>query len=130
MSWNSIVICICLLLAVFSVYKEFRRTNRSRLVLRIIAVLLGISALACLALPVSYRITGGHPGSKKIVLLTAGFHPDSLNNYLQDATFTLDTQVKAKYHRATLIDDIADIPTADKASKMHICSTLLSPPYS
>lgn len=44
------------LLLLFLVYKEVKRVNRDRLFLRLLAVLLAVGALVCLAIPITYKV--------------------------------------------------------------------------
>ncbi len=92
MNWNTIVIIVALLLAAFTVWQEYRRQNRARLVWRIMAVLVAVIALACIALPVSYH-TKTKSGNKQGILLTQGFIKDSLSAYPNSKLFTADEAI-------------------------------------
>ena len=84
--WNDMIIGICLLLTGWLVWKEFRRPDRSRLTLRIVASVVAVISLACLVLPPSYRVKRREGSSgKEGVLLTEGYDPDSLRQFLQAA---------------------------------------------
>lgn len=88
-----IIIAVCLLLAVFLVWKESKRPNRSRLAWRIIVSLLALGSLALLAIPVHYT-TSENNTATEAVLLTDGYHIDSVNAFLQQnknaAVYTKD----------------------------------------
>src|SRR6202040_3504997 len=84
--WNDMIIGICLLLLVWLLWKESRRPNRSRLPARMAASILAVISLACLALPLSYmRKKDQAFSSKEGVLLTGGYDPDSLRQFLRRA---------------------------------------------
>ena len=51
------IVVACLLLAAFLVWKEIRRANKARLILRIIASVLATASLALLAIPVYFKTT-------------------------------------------------------------------------
>ena len=76
MSWNVIVLIICCLLAAFAVWKEVNRPKKAHLVLRIIASVLAVIALACVILPISYNRDTTIADDHAAVLLTPGFDPD------------------------------------------------------
>ncbi|MES2279084.1 MAG: hypothetical protein V4592_23835 [Bacteroidota bacterium] len=119
MSWDSVAISICLLLAAFAVYREYARGNKAHLIGRIIAVVLAISALACVILPLTYSTTVTETRGAGKILLTDGFHPDSLNK--TDSVYTLDKAVHRQYPKAKLLDNVQHLFT-DSAhiSPVHI----------
>ena len=82
LTWDTINIILCLLLLAFLCWKEWRRLNRSRLILRLAASLLAVVSLACLALPLTTKIKATNRKEKKAVLLTEGFDKDSVNSFL------------------------------------------------
>lgn len=96
-----LVIIICLILAVFTVWREYKKGG-SRLGWRIAASLLAVAALACIALPISYQGEKGLTNSEAI-LVTDGFVPDSLSSFKNDSVLTTDPLVKKQYERAKLI---------------------------
>src|SRR5258708_6002201 len=82
--WNDMIIGICLFLLGWLLWKEFRRPGRLRLPARMAASVLAVISLACLALPLSYIGKKGRGSSgKEGVLLTEGYDPDSLRQFLQ-----------------------------------------------
>ena len=81
--WNYIVLGISFVLLALLVWKELRRENRARRVARVIASVLAVGALACLMLPLTYmrRVEAG-AGGREGVLLTEGYVPDSVQQFL------------------------------------------------
>jgi hypothetical protein len=103
MSWTIVVLIICFLLAVFAVWKEYRRKSKAHLILRIVAVVLVVVALARIILPISYSKTVFADNGNSVVLLTDGFGADSLANYKTDKVLTTDKEITKKYAKARLI---------------------------
>lgn len=103
MSWTVIVLIISALLAVFAVWKEYARNRKANLVLRMIASVLAVIALACIAIPVSYN--GNSTGSDEhiAILITPGFKSDSLVKYQNSKVFTADRVLLRAYSKAKLI---------------------------
>jgi hypothetical protein len=117
MNWTILVLIICCLAAGFAVWKEYNRGNRSYQVFRIVASLVAVAALACIALPVNYSkdITG--QDDNNAILLTKGFEPGSLSNYKNSKLFTTDRSIEKAYPKAKLIrlDELkADSPAIGK----------------
>ncbi|WP_454801545.1 hypothetical protein [Mucilaginibacter phyllosphaerae] len=111
-----IVIAICTLLAVGFAWQEYRRANKRHLLLRIIAVFLAATALACIILPIAYDAALKTTDEHKAILLTKGFDADSLNK--ADTTIiTTDAAIKKQYAKAKLINDLDELP---KNSSLHI----------
>jgi hypothetical protein len=120
MSWTYIVLIICCLVAVFAVWKEYNRLNRSYLILRIVASLMAVAALACIVLPVNYWKDITRQGDNSTILLTAGFEPDSLINYRNSKLFTTDRSIEKAYPKAKLIR-LDELKTDSPAiSKLHV----------
>src|SRR6478609_2806463 len=96
------MIAACFLLAIFLVWKEARRSNRSRLLLRILGSIGAVASLAFLAVPVYYT-TVETSKFEEAVLLTDGYNKDSTNAFLkqhkQAAVYT-----KEKYLQQNNID--------------------------
>ncbi|WP_448697429.1 hypothetical protein ACFGVR_12325 [Mucilaginibacter sp. AW1-3] len=109
MAWNTIVIVVCLVLAVLAVWQELRRENRLRLAWRILAVVVAIASLACIALPISYSAKTSI-GEKGALLLTPGFTADSLSKYPRTQLFTTDNAIKKANPglNITLVSDLND----------------------
>ncbi len=102
--WNYIVIGLSLLVLVFVLAKEILRANKARCTARIIAVLLAVASLACIALPVSFsrNSTGGN--NAEAILLTAGYNADSLQAFQKKS---------AGIKVYTLQEYMAAVPVAD-----------------
>ncbi len=81
-TWNYIMIILCLLLLAFTCLKEWQRLNRSRLVFRLLASFFAVASFACMALPLTRKITAVNVQQKQVVLLTEGFNKDSVNSFL------------------------------------------------
>ncbi len=76
------IVIACLLLAAFLVFKEMRRSNKARLVWRIVASVLAAVSLIFLAIPVHYNATKNIAGNQA-VLLTDGYNKDSVDVFLK-----------------------------------------------
>jgi len=111
MSWNILVIAICVLLLLFSVWKEYRRENKAHLLLRIIAVMIAISALACIILPLTYKTNQKVADNHRGILLTDGFSADSLKKYPEVPVFTTSAAIKKEFPKATLLSTLSQIKT-------------------
>jgi hypothetical protein len=103
MSRTYIVLIICCLTAAFAVWKEYNRPNKSYLILRIVASLLAIAALAFIVLPINYSKDVIGQNGHGAILLTAGFEPDSLSNYKGSKLFTTDRSIGKRFPKAKLI---------------------------
>jgi hypothetical protein len=103
MNLGYLILLICLFLAVFTVWKEYTRDNKLRAIWRIMASLLAVAALACIALPVKYKGTVSQTGKNEAMLLTDGFSRDSLNNYKTDSLYTAEAAIKNEYPKTKLV---------------------------
>jgi len=111
MSWTFIIIGISVLAVLSLGYQEYRRVNKSKLLLRILSVCIVIAALGCIALPISYHSNSSHGNDHEAVLLTRDFEKDSL---VKDAkTFTLDSSINREYKSAHLVSSIEDLQLTD-----------------
>jgi len=81
MMWNILVVTASSLLLVFLLWKEVRRKNKLRLTWRLLASVLAVTSLLCLAIPPFYHGKRSMVSNKEILLLTDGFSKDSLNKY-------------------------------------------------
>ena len=97
MSWTLSVIIICCLLALFTLWLEYRRADRSRLVWRITATLVAVAALACIILPIIYSSRVKATGDNEAALLTENYNVDSISKYNFKTVFTIDKEIKKKY---------------------------------
>jgi len=119
MSWTVIVLIVCFLVAVFAIWKEYARPKKKHLALRIIASLLAIISLVCIALPINYSKDITIQDDHSAVLLTQGFETDSLVNYKTSPLFTADKSIAKAYPKAKLIrlDELKNDSPA--ISKLH-----------
>jgi len=120
MNWNAIVIIICILIAAFAVWKEYVRANQSRLVLRLLATITAITALACIALPLTYQVDVNRQDKRDALLLTEGFSADSVSRYNTEKIFTLDSAISKKSPKAVLIYDLADLKSDSTITQIRI----------
>jgi len=81
MDWNIGVLIVSVLLLVFLFWKEIGRKNKIRLSWRLLASVLAVVSLVCLAIPPFYPGKKSIVADKEILLLTDGFSKDSLNKY-------------------------------------------------
>lgn len=77
MDFKYIAIFSCLFLLIFLLYKEVRRTNKDRLIWRILASIIAVACFMLLMVPVKYE-THIKKNSNEIVLLTEGTNLDSV----------------------------------------------------
>ncbi|MGY3212651.1 hypothetical protein [Mucilaginibacter sp. HD30] len=105
MSHTIIVILICIAMAVWSLYREYRRELRQYLLLRLTATIIAIWALACLILPVTYW-ADNKEGNARHILLTQGFSKDVLRANSNDSIFTIDKVIHREHPKVTLISDL------------------------
>ncbi|HEY0271616.1 MAG TPA: hypothetical protein VGC22_00470 [Chitinophaga sp.] len=78
MNWNTIVFIIAGLLALLLLVMEWRRQDKARLPWRILATVVAVGALAALALPLRLPAPPA-PAAAKVIVLTTGFDPDTVN---------------------------------------------------
>lgn len=103
MNWTWLVLIICCLLAVFAAWKEYQRPGKSNLALRIVASLIAITAIACIAIPLTYTRDITDADEHSALLLTPGFTKDSLGNYKNSKIFTANKAIANAYPKAKLI---------------------------
>ncbi len=126
MYWNYLVILICVLAFIFSVIKEYRRKNKQRLWLRVVASIVAIAALAALTLPITYWSETSR-NDNEAVLLTAGFNADSLTKYKNDSVYTFNDTIKQLYPKAKLITVSQLKNITPTLSAVHLLGYGLSP---
>ena len=80
--WNYIVLGLCLAMLVFLCWKEVRRMDRHWLAARVIATIVAVAALGCIALPLYYQREVFEQGRER-VLLTGGYREDSVGAFLR-----------------------------------------------
>lgn len=126
--WNYIIIAVSCLLLCFLVWKEVVRTNKLRLIGRIMASVVSVVSLACIALPVSFHVRKKSVFSNEAILLTNGFNADSLRNFADRTlnhfpVFSLNPDIteSAKSYKATLISgpEFLNIDS-NKISALHV----------
>lgn len=115
MNWTLSVIIICTVLTILFCWQEYRRADRRRLPWRILAIWISLAALACIALPISYRTTTLINEQTDAILLTEGFNPDSVP--ANTPIFTADETIKKDYPKATLISSLDELSQRQPASK-------------
>src|SRR5476651_119204 len=109
MTWNITVAIVCLVLLTLSVWKEVQRVSKSNLVLRIVAVVIAVAALACIAIPLTYQTGETVSDKHEAVLLTDGFSADSLKKYPDVPVFTTSSSIKKEYPSSVLLNNLAEI---------------------
>ncbi|NCD71467.1 hypothetical protein [Mucilaginibacter agri] len=108
MTWNYTILLVCLVLAIFAVWREIQRESKRNLALRIVAVLCSIGALACIALPITYQHELRLEDENQVVLLTDGYNADSVID--ADArVYTISKKIKKDYPKATLLASVSEI---------------------
>ncbi len=115
MNWTLSVIIICTVLALLFSWQEYRRADRRRLTWRILAIWISLAALACIALPISYRATTSTNAQTDAILLTDGFSRDSIP--ANTPVFTIDEPIKKDYPKATLISSLDELSQHQPAFK-------------
>ncbi|MCW3088285.1 MAG: hypothetical protein JWQ78_1671 [Sediminibacterium sp.] len=137
--WNYLVTGASVLLLCFLVWKETIRANKARTWWRIAATVFGVTGLACMGLPLSYRnkkpadtiitavavngktdpaIRPDHAGANEGILLTEGFDEDSLSQFIKRTAqgipvYTLDEKlVAAKKLHPVLVTDMDSLRAA------------------
>jgi hypothetical protein len=86
------MIIAAVLLGCFLIYKELRRTNSARLLLRILAVVILVASLLFLIVPITKQ-TARTRDTKQLLLLTEGFS-DTVGKH--GTYFTLDSSILEK----------------------------------
>lgn len=109
MTWNITVGIICLLLLTLSVWKELQRVSKANLALRIIAVIMAVAALACIALPLTYHTGQTVSDKHEAILLTDGFSADSLKKYPDAPVFTTSPSIKKEYPTTVLLNNLSEV---------------------
>lgn len=100
------VLLVCLVLSIFSIWREVQRENKHSLALRIVAVLLAIGALACIALPITYQHEISLDDKNRVVLLTDGYSADSVND-VNARVYIISKKIKKDYPKATLLSSVS-----------------------
>ncbi|RFZ92024.1 hypothetical protein D0C36_11290 [Mucilaginibacter conchicola] len=114
-----IIISVCAIAATVFAVLEIKRRNKTLLAWRLVAVVVAVAALACIALPLKYDSERALNTEKKTVLLTAGFNADSVAADSNTLVYTLDGAIKKAYPKATLLRGLDELTEA-KANTLHI----------
>lgn len=122
-SWTYIVWGLCIFMAVLFAWLEYRRANKRFLLLRIVAAIIAVAALACIILPIRYSSTVTKTGGHNTILLTEGFDADSLPSGVDTATVTRDASIKKAYPKVKLINGLDEL---NKTAPLHIYGNGLS----
>jgi hypothetical protein len=115
MNWTLSVIIIAVILLLLFGWQEFKRADSRRLGWRLLAIILAVAALACLALPLTYN--GQIPVAERStgILLTNGFNKDSIP--ANAPVFTTDKALLKDYSKATLIGSVQELTNRKPALK-------------
>jgi hypothetical protein len=116
-SWIYLVWALCIFMVVLFVWLEYRRANKRFLLLRTVAVIIAIAALAFIILPIKYNSTVTRTDQHKAILLTPGFDIDSLPNGMDTSIITLDETIKKAYPKVKLISGLDEW---SKTAPLHI----------
>jgi hypothetical protein len=104
MEFKYIAILVGLVLLAFLLYKELNRTNRTRLIWRILANIVAAGCFILLIIPIRYE-THVKQNPEEIILLTDGTNPDSVEN-LKGKKYAFPS-VNLKNTKATTINDLS-----------------------
>ncbi len=128
-TWHYIVIGASILLLGFVVGQEYRRRNKRYLALRIIASVITVGCLACVALPIAFN----HyiSPSDDAIILTNGYSQDSVEHFLEAVNkntpvFTPETFIEQqKNYRALHVFGYG--LSADELSALHNTPVIFHP---
>lgn len=115
MNFTYIVLLICLVLAVFSIWREVQRESKRHLIGRLVAVLVAIAALACIVMPITYEGEIGGNEKNQAVLLTDGYNTDNISEINSSRIYTLSKFIKSNYPKAIFITSVDDLTQAKPA---------------
>ncbi|WP_316787140.1 hypothetical protein [Pedobacter frigiditerrae] len=106
MEFNYIIILVCVALAGFLIFKEFKRSDKSRLIWRWIASVLMIACFALLIIPINYSVKK-QEAAGVLNLLTEGVALDTITS-IRDTKYDLDSTLFA-IRKNQKINHIADL---------------------
>lgn len=106
MEFKYIIILISIVFTAFLVFKEIRRADKGRLILRLLASIFMAASFALLIIPITYSVTKEEP-AHEINLLTEGFTLDSIST-IKGNKYDLDSTLFPK-NKAFKISHIADL---------------------
>jgi hypothetical protein len=101
-----ILIPLALLLG-FLIMKEMGRKNKANLIFRIAASIVATLALLFIALPISYNRKVSTEKGNMAVLLTSGYHQDSLAKWKDTPLFSTEKEITERDKKVHYIPDIA-----------------------
>jgi len=104
MEFKYIAILTGLVLLAFLLYKEVDRTNRARLIWRILANIVAVGCFILLIVPIRYE-THVQQNADEVILLTDGTNPDSVAK-LKEKKYAFRS-VNLKNTKATTINDLS-----------------------
>ena len=109
--WDYIVVALCFLLLFFLVWKEIKRKNKSRLLMRLLSTTLAVASLACFAFPLYYGTKQNAAASNEAIIVTEGFNADSVTKFLSAngnampvISFNRSIKIKDKYNAHYVAD--------------------------
>ena len=118
MEFNYIIILVCIALVAFLIFKEVKRTDKSRLIWRLLANILMVGSFALLIIPINYTVHKQEPADV-LNLLTEGTDLDTIAA-LAGKKYTLDSTlfpIKKKlqiHHLADLTYYLKEHPAIKK----------------
>jgi hypothetical protein len=121
--WIYVVWSLCIVMWVLFAWMEYRRANKRYLLLRILAVIAAVVALACIILPIKYNGYITKSSEHKTILLTPGFDSDSLPNGIDSNVVTVDESIKKAYPKVKLLNDLDEL---NKTAQLHVYGNGLS----
>lgn len=113
MEFRYAVWLVCCVFAIFLVYKELKRTNRARLIWRLIASVILVGAFAALIVPVTYHVKKVE-ATNELNLITSGATKQSISA-IKGKAYTLDSAVMTMYQNSR----ISFIPDLSYHLKLH-----------
>ncbi len=129
MTWSiSILLASTVLLAVL-LWKEWTRVNRSRRMLRLLATIVSVSALAGLAVSVVLPGTEILVAANKVIIVTEGADADSLAGFQGLPMVTTDRSQVARYPKCNLryVADLDEFIARHPATEFHIVGYGIGP---
>lgn len=118
---NSYIILSTLVLLGFLILKEIRRKNKANLIFRVAASCLAVIALIFIAIPITYQKKADLKEENTAVLITEGFHQDSLEKFKNIPAFTTNAVVARGNRSVKLIPDLEGFLAMNQQfSKFHV----------
>lgn len=107
--WNILVLVASFLLLIFLLWKEVKRAQKQRLGWRLLASVVAVVSLVCLAIPPFYHGKRSISSEHEILLLTEGFSKDSLRSSPQKTLIYTADEAAFKATNSPQIKFIADL---------------------